>query len=206
VKAWPNASNLPRRVAQIGQRGDLRPNEIIRSMTSTPYCPPAHRGLAILYLSARVIVVNKPSGLLSVPGRGAGKEDCLSRRVQVEGFVVREAADIPSNWRSDRSLHAFLKDRRIVGIQGIDTRALTRALRVRGVMMGAISTEETADQIISRIRSAPAYASIDLNKVVTTEKPYSWPHWKRGKLPLWRRLSAGTACMAKNGWADLAKR
>ena len=53
-------------------------------MTSTPYCPPAHEGLAILYLSAQVIVVNKPSGLLSVPGRGAGKEDCLSRRVQAE--------------------------------------------------------------------------------------------------------------------------
>ena len=53
-------------------------------MTSTPYRPPPHEGLAILYLSAQVIVVNKPSGLLSVPGRGAGKEDCLSRRVQAE--------------------------------------------------------------------------------------------------------------------------
>ena len=53
-------------------------------MPSTPYCPPADRGLAILYLSAQLIVVNKPSGLLSVPGRGAGKEDCLSRRVQAE--------------------------------------------------------------------------------------------------------------------------
>jgi tRNA pseudouridine32 synthase/23S rRNA pseudouridine746 synthase len=53
-------------------------------MPSTPYCPPAHRGLAILHLSAQLIVVAKPSGLLSVPGRGAGKEDCLSRRVQAE--------------------------------------------------------------------------------------------------------------------------
>jgi tRNA pseudouridine32 synthase/23S rRNA pseudouridine746 synthase len=53
-------------------------------MSSTPYCPPANRGLAILYLSEQLIVVNKPSGLLSVPGRGAGKEDCLSRRVQAE--------------------------------------------------------------------------------------------------------------------------
>lgn len=53
-------------------------------MSSTPYCPPANRGLAILYLSEQLIVVNKPSGLLSVPGRGAGKEDCLSRRVQSE--------------------------------------------------------------------------------------------------------------------------
>lgn len=53
-------------------------------MPATPYNPPAHRGLAILHLSAQLIVVDKPSGLLSVPGRGAGKEDCLSRRVQAE--------------------------------------------------------------------------------------------------------------------------
>ncbi|MCX7177098.1 MAG: pseudouridine synthase [Proteobacteria bacterium] len=53
-------------------------------MASTPYHPPAHRGLSLLYLSEQLIVINKPSGLLSVPGRGAGKEDCLSRRVQAE--------------------------------------------------------------------------------------------------------------------------
>lgn len=53
-------------------------------MASTPYCPPAHRGLSVLYLSEQVIVVDKPTGLLSVPGRGAGKEDCLSSRVQAE--------------------------------------------------------------------------------------------------------------------------
>jgi tRNA pseudouridine32 synthase/23S rRNA pseudouridine746 synthase len=51
---------------------------------STPYHPPAHRGLSVLHLSEHLIVVDKPSGLLSVPGRGAGKEDCLSRRVQAE--------------------------------------------------------------------------------------------------------------------------
>ena len=50
----------------------------------SPYCPPANRGLAILHVSAQLIVVDKPSGLLSVPGRDAGKEDCLSRRVQAE--------------------------------------------------------------------------------------------------------------------------
>lgn len=53
-------------------------------MASTPYRPPAHRGLSILYLCEQLIVVDKPSGLLSVPGRGAGKEDCLSSRVQAE--------------------------------------------------------------------------------------------------------------------------
>jgi tRNA pseudouridine32 synthase/23S rRNA pseudouridine746 synthase len=53
-------------------------------MASTPYRPPAHRGLSVLHLSAQLIVVDKPSGLLSVPGRGEGKEDCLSSRVQAE--------------------------------------------------------------------------------------------------------------------------
>jgi tRNA pseudouridine32 synthase/23S rRNA pseudouridine746 synthase len=53
-------------------------------MESTPYRPPSHQGLSILHVSEQLIVVDKPSGLLSVPGRGAGKEDCLSSRVQAE--------------------------------------------------------------------------------------------------------------------------
>lgn len=53
-------------------------------MASTPYRPPVHEGLSLLFLSEQLVVVNKPSGLLTVPGRGAGKEDCLSRRVQAE--------------------------------------------------------------------------------------------------------------------------
>jgi len=53
-------------------------------MASTPYRPPVHRGLSLLYLSEQLIVVDKPSGLLSVPGRGVGKEDSLLRRVQAE--------------------------------------------------------------------------------------------------------------------------
>src|SRR3954471_8174783 len=65
-------------------RSESSLNETIRGMLSTPYCPPPNCGLAILHLSEQLIVVNKPSGLLSVPGRGAGKEDCLSRRVQAE--------------------------------------------------------------------------------------------------------------------------
>lgn len=106
---------------------------------------------------------------------GINIDDFESRRVQVEGFVVREAESVPSNWRAKSSLHSFLKDRRIVGIEGVDTRALTRALRVRGVMMGAISTEESPEQVMQRLKKAPAYASKDLNRVVTTEKPYVWP-------------------------------
>src|SRR5262249_43434900 len=71
---------------------------------------------------------------------GVNEDDFESRRVQVEGFIVREAAETPSNWRSGQPLDAFLKEKGIVAIRGVDTRALTRLLRVRGVMMGALST------------------------------------------------------------------
>src|ERR687883_405801 len=70
---------------------------------------------------------------------GINEDDFESRRVQVEGFIVREAESVPSNWRNGQTLDAFLKNKDIVGIRRIDTRALTRALRVHGVMMGAIS-------------------------------------------------------------------
>jgi carbamoyl-phosphate synthase small subunit len=105
---------------------------------------------------------------------GVNADDFESRRVQVEGFIVREAESEPSNWRSGQTLNAFLKERKIVGIRGIDTRALTRALRVRGVMMGAISTEESAAALLSRIRSSPSYSGIDFVRKVTTEEPYEW--------------------------------
>ena len=102
---------------------DLRPNEIIRSMPSTPYCPPEHKGLAILYLSAQLIVVNKPSGLLSVPGRGAGKEDCLSRRVQAEvpDAMIVHRLDMGTSGivvmgrgaKAQRELSVMFQDRRV---------------------------------------------------------------------------------------------
>ncbi len=106
---------------------------------------------------------------------GINPDDFESRRVQVEGFIVREAADVPSNWRAAQSLDAFLRERGVVGIQGVDTRALTRALRVRGVMMGAISTEDTPAQLLARLKAAPDYAGVDYVRKVTTEQPYRWP-------------------------------
>ena len=105
---------------------------------------------------------------------GINEEDFESRRVQVEGFVVRESEEIPSNWRSGKSLDAFLKDRGILAIKGIDTRALTQELRVRGVMMGAISTNENSGQLLDRIRQSPGYGGIDFVRRVTAEEPYVW--------------------------------
>jgi carbamoyl-phosphate synthase small subunit len=105
---------------------------------------------------------------------GINPEDLESRRVQVEGLVVREAADVPSNWRATQNLHTFLKDRNVIAIRNVDTRAITRALRVRGVMMGAISTDETPSEALVRLQAGPRYDAIDLNRQVTTPEAYRW--------------------------------
>ena len=120
---------------------------------------------------------------------GINPDDFESRRVQVEGFIARSVEDVPSNWRSNQTLDAFLKSKGIVGIKNVDTRAVTRALRVRGVMMGTITTEENVEQARLRLQSTARYASIDLNRQVTTEQPYRWAAHAEQPQPLehdWR--------------------
>src|SRR5579885_3243026 len=72
---------------------------------------------------------------------GINAEDTESRHPQVEGFIVRELARVPSNYRSNRTLDDYLAEHGIIGLEGIDTRALVRRLRVRGTMTGILSTE-----------------------------------------------------------------
>lgn len=105
---------------------------------------------------------------------GITENDTESRRVQVSGFVVREMCETPSNWRSEIPLRQYLEQHNIVGIQGVDTRALTRHLRVRGVMMGTVTTDETAEAALARLRQAPDYRKIDFVRQVTTPETYTW--------------------------------
>ncbi|MDF1556298.1 MAG: glutamine-hydrolyzing carbamoyl-phosphate synthase small subunit [Deferrisomatales bacterium] len=106
---------------------------------------------------------------------GVNEEDFESSRVHVEGFIVKEAWETPSNWRATKSLHQFLVEQGIVGIQGIDTRALTRRLRDHGSMMGVISTgTEDTEALVARAKSAPPIEGRDLVKEVTCEAPYPW--------------------------------
>ena len=79
---------------------------------------------------------------------GVNEQDFESRAVQVRGFVVREHCDTPSHWQSTGTLGDFLAQRGIPGIQGIDTRALTRRLRSEGVMMGTITSDESPGQAL----------------------------------------------------------
>ena len=94
---------------------------------------------------------------------------------KVEGFVVREYLDFPSNWRSSQSLGRYLKAHEIVGIEGIDTRALTRHLRDYGAQMGIISSVDPDPRsLLEKVRKHPGISAFDLVKDVTTKKKYTW--------------------------------
>jgi carbamoyl-phosphate synthase small subunit len=107
---------------------------------------------------------------------GINEEDVESRKIQVEGFIVHEAAEIPSNWRSGKTLSKFLGERGIPAISGIDTRSLTRKIRSHGVMTGAISTDESPEEVLARIKRSPSYDGVDFVRKVTAEKPYTWEY------------------------------
>lgn len=114
---------------------------------------------------------------------GTTHEDEESARPQVEGFIVRERTRIPSNFRSEIDLDGYLKKFNLPGIEGIDTRALVRRLRVRGAMMGVLSTTDLNDQsLVAKARSLPGMEGCDLVKKVVPEKGYEWT--KEGLAPL----------------------
>ena len=112
---------------------------------------------------------------------GINPEDIESNMPNVEGFIAKEFFDFPSNWRSGNSLGNYLREHNKIGIDGLDTRALTRHLRDNGVQMGIISTEDAEpERLLEKVRSHPGISSLDLVKEVTTAKPYIWtePLWK----------------------------
>jgi carbamoyl-phosphate synthase small subunit len=106
---------------------------------------------------------------------GINSEDIESRRPWLEGFVVKENCPEPSNWRSEKSLHDYLASNAIVGISGIDTRALTILIRDKGAMSGVISSVDLdAKSLVEKARKMPGLVGQDLVKSVTTDKAYTW--------------------------------
>ena len=81
----------------------------------------------------------------------------------------------PSNWRSQGTLDGFLREHGVVGIAGLDTRALTQRLRSVGVMMGALSSEKTPDELKAMLAASAGYEAVDYAALVTTKEPYVWP-------------------------------
>ena len=106
---------------------------------------------------------------------GINKEDVESNKIQVSGFVVKEESIVPSNWRSTSSLDEYLKKNKIVGIQDIDTRSLTRHIRDQGAMNGIISSvDNDLVNLSNKLKKAPSMNGLDLAKTVSTKKVYKW--------------------------------
>jgi carbamoyl-phosphate synthase small subunit len=106
---------------------------------------------------------------------GVNQQDVESWQPHVAGFAIRELSPVVSNWRADSSLSEYLEQNGIPGIQGIDTRALTRKLRVRGALNGFISTEGTAAaEAIQRAKEWPGLVGVDYVKEVTHKEPFLW--------------------------------
>ena len=113
---------------------------------------------------------------------GVNSEDIESEKIQVEGFVVREYEPVPSNWRSEQALADYLDNQGIIGIEGVDTRALTRHIRLAGAMRGVISTRDLdPDSLVEKARASQGLVGRDLVKEVTCHKPYEWPQDKEAR-------------------------
>ncbi|MFJ9542045.1 glutamine-hydrolyzing carbamoyl-phosphate synthase small subunit [Streptomyces sp. NPDC101225] len=122
----------------------------------------------------QVVVMTAPH----VGNTGVNDEDPESRRIWVAGYVVRDPARVPSSWRSRRSLDDELRHQGVVGISGIDTRALTRHLRERGAMrVGVFSGNALPDEgtMLAEVRQAPEMKGADLSAEVATKEAYVVP-------------------------------
>jgi carbamoyl-phosphate synthase small subunit len=106
---------------------------------------------------------------------GINSEDYESEHPYLCGFIIKELSGIPSNWRSTESLDNFLKRHGVVGIQGLDTRALTRHIREKGAQRAIISSNVSdPDALVKKAKQSPVMVGRDLVKEVTCEQPYIW--------------------------------
>jgi carbamoyl-phosphate synthase small subunit len=114
---------------------------------------------------------------------GINESDSESRQIQVRGLAVREYCLRPSHWQSTRTLHEFLLTYGIPGISCIDTRALTRHLRLEGAMMGMVTSEMTTEEALEQLKTLPRYDDTDFVRQVSTENQYEWQSSERDDQP-----------------------
>jgi carbamoyl-phosphate synthase small subunit len=127
--------------------------------------------------AGQIVVLTNPQ----IGNYGTSAADSEATHPYIEGLVVREFSIRSSNWRSDEEARQFLAKHSIPIVSGLDTRALVRHLRTRGVMRGVLSAVETdASKLVERARSIPTMAGLDLASRVTTPQPYEW---RRGLEP-----------------------
>jgi carbamoyl-phosphate synthase small subunit len=150
----------------FGARGE-RFGEVVFNTSMTGYqevlTDPSYKG--------QIVAMTYPL----IGNYGTNEDDRESSRAQVEGFIVREAARHPSNFRSHGSLEEYLQASNVIGIEGIDTRALVRRLRVRGAMMGVLSTTDADNaSLVHKARTAPNIVGRDLVREVMPEGSSRW--------------------------------
>jgi carbamoyl-phosphate synthase small subunit len=152
-----------------------RTGEVVFNTSMTGYqeilTDPSYRG--------QIVVMTAPE----IGNVGTNPDDAESAVPQVEGFVVRELSTTPSNWRSTQALAEHLSAHGIPGITDVDTRAITRHLRDRGVLKGIVSGRSTdTDALVRAARRAPGAETLDLVSQVTCPRPYAWDEPRR---PAW---------------------
>jgi carbamoyl-phosphate synthase small subunit len=132
---------------------------------------------------------------------GVTPEDVESRRVWAEGFVVKEASRLASNWRSRQALQEYLQAAKIVAIEGLDTRALTRHLREHGSQQGVIThLERDKGRAVTKAKEAPSIIGRDLAAEVTCSKTYQWSDGSGD----WAPVLDGHAVASKKRWKVVA--
>jgi carbamoyl-phosphate synthase small subunit len=150
----------------FGARGETA-GEVVFNTSMTGYqeilTDPSYKG--------QIVAMTYPH----IGNYGINEQDVESWRPWVEGFIVREASAIYSNWRAATSLEQCLRDRGIVGIAGVDTRALTRHIRAAGAMKGVLSTTDLDERnLVRKAAASPGLIGRDLVKEVTCAEPYPW--------------------------------
>jgi carbamoyl-phosphate synthase small subunit len=119
---------------------------------------------------------------------GTNDDDVEARRVACAGLAIRELSPLPASWRAEQTLSGWLDASSVPGIDGIDTRALTRVLRDEGAMRGAITSHVSEiDGVLARVRAAPIMDGQDLVPGVTCREAYGWTE------PTWRAFDDGRA-------------
>jgi carbamoyl-phosphate synthase small subunit len=118
---------------------------------------------------------------------GINRQDVESKKPHVAGFIIKELSPIYSNYRADLSLDEYLKQNNILGIEGIDTRALVRKLRISGSMRGILSTEILDDEkLVNKAKHAAAMIGADWVQAVMPKQGYGWDEnqgsWREGKV------------------------
>ena len=150
----------------FGAEGETE-GELIFNTSMTGYqeiiTDPSYKG--------QIVVMTYPQ----IGNYGVNDDDIESKRVQVNGFVVKEVFFKYSNWRAKKSLHEYLAENGVVGIYGIDTRALVKKIREKGTLKGVISTKEMEPKkLVEKARRIPDISQLNLVREVSTKEIYFW--------------------------------